>query len=150
MNKTENENTEKILNTENSLFLKNAIVKLVIIGYDNQMDKIISELSNKYDKSLILRRKKDKINFNLEEYFSMSRIEIREIIMKKLTQKSFIKEFKHLKMEFLREHISLLLRNLITMLLYMEIKTGEIDAFIYVGNLERLENEELAEFLLYL
>jgi len=150
MKKIEKEVNKDIINEDNRIFLRNSIIKLVIIVYDNEMNKIIAELKEKYDKSLILRRKKDKKNLNLEEYFEMNEFKIKEIIMKKLTQESFLKEFKQLKMNFLKEHISLLVRNMISMLLYAEIKTDVLDAFVYVGKLERFENKDLAEFLLYL
>lgn len=150
MKKIKKEVNMETINEDNRVFLKNSIVKLVVIVYDNEIKKVIDELKEKYHKSLILRRKKDKKNFNLEEYFEINEVKIREIIMKKLTQNSFLEEFKQLKMEFLREHISLLVRNMISMLLYIEIKTDLLDVFVYVGKIERLENEELAEFLLYL
>jgi hypothetical protein len=141
----ENEKNSK----ENMSFLEGSIVKLFYLHYYKEVNSLIEKLNEKYSNTLILLRKKDKETFNLEEYFKINDIKIRRIIEKKLTQESFLKDFSKLKMEFIEAHISLLIRHLVSVILYIEIKTDQLDAYIYSENLEHLENTELAQFLLY-
>jgi hypothetical protein len=141
----ENEKNTK----ENMSFLEGSVVKLFYLYYQKEVNSLIDNLNKNYSNNLILLRKKDNKNFNLEEYFKINDIKIRKIIERKLTQEYFVKDFAKLKMQFIEAHISLLIRHLLSVILYVEIKTDQLDAYIYSENLEHLENTKLAEFLLY-